>query len=84
MSEINILATAGESGIIEIIIKAAGYRHSSITIGCLVQNMRPKEVIATLNKSLFINVDDNGRLIPHGKRHRIDRELSQRDSLAVG
>lgn len=83
MSEINFLATARQGDIIEIGMGATDYGTSSITLSCVIRNMRTKEVITAVKKIVFVRVDSGGKPIPHGKIHPIDRELTHQDCLGA-
>ena len=81
MSEINFLTTARQGDIIEVGMEATDYGHTSITISCVVRNMRTKQIITAVEKLVFVKVDENGRPVPHGKIHPIDREFAYSETL---
>jgi acyl-CoA hydrolase len=81
MSEINFLATARQGDIIEVGMEATDYGRTSITISCVVRNMRTKQIITAVEKLVFVKVDENGRPVPHGKVHPIDREFAYNEML---
>ena len=83
MSEVNFLTTARLGEIIEIGMEATDFGHTSITISCIVRNMRTKQIITGVDKIVFVKVDEGGKPQPHGKIHPAERELIYRDSLII-
>ena len=83
MSEINFLATARQGEIIEVGMEAIDFGRTSITISCVVRNMRTKQIITAVDKIIFVKVDQVGKPEPHGKVHPTEREFMHRDSLTV-
>ena len=83
MSEINFLTTARQGEIVEIGMEATDFGRTSITISCVVRNMRTKQIITAVDKIIFVKVDQVGKPEPHGKVHPTDREFMHRDSLIV-
>jgi len=66
MSEINFRATATQGDIIEIGLAFKSLGTTSITFQCVVRNIVSKQVIISVDKIVFVRVDENGAAIPHG------------------
>jgi acyl-CoA hydrolase len=81
ISEIRFIATARQGDIVEIGVEAISYGRTSITLRCAVRNKRSRQIITEVERIVFVKVDENGRPIPHGKEHPLDREL---DAAASG
>lgn len=67
MSEINFLSSAVQGDIIEMGIVATKFGTTSITLFCEVRNKITRETILTIDKIVFVNIDENFNPIPHGK-----------------
>ncbi|MBW4889274.1 acyl-CoA thioesterase [Mucilaginibacter sp. HMF5004] len=67
MSEINFVSSAKQGDIIELGIKATHFGRTSITLTCEVRNKINQKTILTIDKIVFVSLDDNGVPIPHGK-----------------
>lgn len=67
MSEINFETPAKEGDIIELGIKATHFGRTSITLTCQVRHKLTKKVILTIDKIVFVHLDENGAPAPHGK-----------------
>jgi acyl-CoA hydrolase len=66
MSEINFVASAKTSDIIEIGCELVQFGTTSVTISCEVRNKDTKQTIIKIDKIVFVAVDENGRPKPHG------------------
>lgn len=67
MSEINFLSSAKQGDIIEIGIEPTGYGHTSLTLRCEVRNKMTRQPIITIDKIVFVALDENGNPTRHGK-----------------
>ncbi len=67
MSEINFLSSAVQGDIIELGITATKFGTTSITLLCEVRNKITREIILTIDKIVFVNIDVNFKPVPHGK-----------------
>ena len=67
MSEIDFVRTAEVGDIIEIGMEVVKFGTTSITIKCDVRNKNTKESIITIDRIVFVLLDDNGVPKPHGK-----------------
>ncbi|MHB8208850.1 acyl-CoA thioesterase [Mucilaginibacter sp.] len=67
MSEINFINSARQGDIIELGIKATHFGNTSITLTCEVRNKISHKTILTIDKIVFVSVDENGKPVKHGK-----------------
>jgi len=67
MSEINFISSARQGDIIELGIKAVSFGRTSLTLNCQVRNKITQKMILTIEKMVFVSVDEDGVPTPHGK-----------------
>lgn len=67
MSALNFLAPAVQGDVVEIGVDTVDVGHSTITVECHVRIKRSLQEIVSIDKIVFVNVDDNGRPVRHGK-----------------
>lgn len=67
MSEINFINSAKQGDIIELGIKATHFGRTSLTLTCQVRNKITLKTILTIEKIVFVSVNENGEPTPHGK-----------------
>jgi acyl-CoA hydrolase len=67
MSEINFVSSAKQGDIIELGMKATHFGRTSITLECEVRNKISQKIILTIEKIVFVSVNENGVPTPHGK-----------------
>lgn len=67
MSEINFVSSAKQGDIIEIGIEATAFGTTSVTLRCEVRNKMTRQPIITIDKIIFVSLDENGKPMPHGK-----------------
>lgn len=67
MSEINFMSSAKQGDIIEIGIEVVRFGHTSITLNCEVRNKMTRQTIITVEDIVLVNLDENGKPMPHGK-----------------
>ena len=67
ISEINFISSAKQGDVIELGIKAVHFGHTSLTLTCEARNKVSRKSILTIEKMVFISVDENGKPVPHGK-----------------
>ena len=67
ISEINFISAPKQGDIIEIGILATHFGTTSLTMRCEVRNKLTREMILTIEKIVFVNLDENGKPLPHGK-----------------
>jgi len=65
MSEIDFINTAKQGDVIEIGLAFTSVGVSSISFKCEVRNVFNKESIITIEKIVFVNVDQQGNSCPH-------------------
>ncbi|TZF82712.1 acyl-CoA thioesterase [Pedobacter sp. BS3] len=74
ISEINFVSSARQGDVIEMGIAATAFGRTSITLCCEVRNKVTKQSILTIDKMVFVHVDENGVPAPHGKTGVISAE----------
>jgi acyl-CoA hydrolase len=67
MSEINFISSAKQGDIVELGIKAVQFGRTSLTLTCQVRNKITQKLILTIDKMVFVSVDEDGVPTPHGK-----------------
>ncbi|HWK98509.1 MAG TPA: hotdog domain-containing protein [Parapedobacter sp.] len=67
ISEINFVSSARQGDIIELGITATHFGRTSITLTCQVRNKITRKSILTIDKLVFVNLDQDGNPVPHGK-----------------
>jgi acyl-CoA hydrolase len=77
ISEINFVSSGKLGDIVEMGMTASEFGRTSITLKCEVRNKITKKAILTIDRMVFVNVNDNGEPIPHGKTkiRKIDEKL---------
>jgi len=66
MSEINFVSSARQADVIEIGLQFNKIGRTSITFRCEVRNLFSKKTIISIDKIVFVNVDDQLKSMPHG------------------
>ncbi len=79
ISEINFVSSAKQGDIIELGITATAFGTTSMTMYCEVRNKITGQPILTIDKIVFVNVNEAGLPVPHGKTkiRYIDDQLRQ-------
>ena len=67
MSEIDFVSSAHQGDVIEIGLEFLSIGRTSITFRCAVRNLFTKKTIITIDKIVFVRVDENGKPQAHGK-----------------
>jgi acyl-CoA thioesterase YciA len=67
ISEINFINAPKQGDIIEIGIVAIAFGNSSITMRCEVRNKLDRQPILSIDKLVFVSLDETGKPSPHGK-----------------
>jgi len=65
MSEINFVNSAKLGEVIEIGMETVRFGRTSITVKCEVRNKFDKKTIITIERIVFVHLDENGRPTPH-------------------
>lgn len=66
MSEINFVSSARQGDLIEMGLKATHFGRTSLTMRAEVRNMITRRSILTIEKIVFVNLDEEGKPAPHG------------------
>lgn len=80
MSEINFEASAAQGDLIELGLVATHFGRTSLTMRAEARNMISRRTILTIERIVFVNVDEDGVPTPHGytsityDRDRMPRE----------
>ena len=67
ISEIDFISSAKQGEVIEIGLDLLSVGRTSITFKCLVRNIFSKKKILSIDKLVFVQVDDQERAVPHGQ-----------------
>ncbi|PRD49071.1 acyl-CoA thioesterase [Sphingobacterium haloxyli] len=67
ISEINFVSSAQQGDIIEMGIEATNFGRTSITMRCEVRNKITRKTILSIDKLVFVNLDEDGTPVPHHK-----------------
>ena len=67
ISEINFVSSAKMGDVLEMGMEVVKFGRSSITFRCVVRNKFTHTTIITIERLVFVNVDENGRPEPHNK-----------------
>ncbi|MDZ7806794.1 MAG: hotdog domain-containing protein [Gracilimonas sp.] len=74
MSEINFVNSAKLGEVIEIGMETVKFGRTSITVKCLVRNKFSKEHIITIDKIVFVHLDEFGKPTPHNIKEPVNEE----------
>lgn len=66
ISEIDFQASAREGDLIEMGLIATQFGRTSLTMKARVRNMITRKTILSIEKIVFVGVDDDGTPVPHG------------------
>jgi acyl-CoA hydrolase len=82
ISEINFVSASRIGDIIELGITATEFGRTSITLRCEVRNKITRKSILTIDKIVFVNLDEEGNPVPHGKTKitYIEDQFKEEDS----
>ncbi|MBB1645886.1 putative acyl-CoA thioester hydrolase [compost metagenome] len=67
ISEINFVSSAKQGDILELGIEAINFGTTSLTMRCEVRNKISRKTILSIDKLVFVNLDEDGNSAPHGK-----------------
>lgn len=67
MSEINFVSSAKQGDVIEIGVGFKAMGTTSFTLEAIVRNVFTKKTIISIDKIVFVKIDENERPTPHGK-----------------
>ena len=66
ISEINFVSSARQGDMIEMGLKATHFGRTSLTMRAEVRNMITRQVILTIERIVFVSLDEDGAPTPHG------------------
>ena len=66
ISEINFRSSARQGDMIEMGLRAVEFGRTSLTMRAKVRNIISGEVILTIEKIVFVSLDEDGNPVPHG------------------
>ncbi|QIM15502.1 acyl-CoA thioesterase [Leucobacter insecticola] len=67
MSEINFKGSAERGDLLELDFRVSSFGRTSLTLSCRVDNAVTGQEILTLDRIVFVAVDDAGEAVPHGE-----------------
>ncbi len=67
MSEIDFVARADRGDLLELEYWVSGFGRTSIALRCRVENAVTGQEVLTLERIVFVAVDESGRAIEHGR-----------------
>jgi len=65
ISEINFVSSAKQGDVIEIGMELVSLGRTSITMKCIVRNLFSQKTIISIDKIVFVQVDDQEKPVPH-------------------
>ena len=68
ISEIEFISAPKQGDIIELGFTATGFGKTSITLKCEVRNKLTRQPILSIDKMVFVNLDAQGKPVPHGRK----------------
>ena len=68
ISEVNFMTPARQGDVIEFGLSLLSYGSSSITVCCHVRNKLTHAPIVSIDKMVFVHVNEQGAPVPHGMR----------------
>ena len=89
ISEISFESSALQGDLVELGLVATKFGRTSMTMRAVVRNMITRKKILTIDRIVFVSVDEDGRPKPHGftdityKRDRMPREHPATGTIAV-
>lgn len=66
ISEIDFVSSAKQADVIEIGLEFKSIGRTSITFSCMVRNVFSKKTIISIDKIVFVTIDENEKPKPHG------------------
>jgi len=66
ISEIDFVSSAKQGDVIEIGLKFISIGTTSISFSCIVRNVFTMKTILSIEKIVFVKIDDNEKPVPHG------------------
>lgn len=84
ISEINFVSSATQGDILEIGLQAVHFGRTSLTMRCEVRNIITGDTILSIDRIVFVGLDEHGAPKPHGysaitySRDRFPEDLTRR------
>lgn len=84
ISEINFVSSATQGDILEIGLQAVHFGRTSLTMRCEVRNIITGDTILSIDKIVFVGLDEHGEPKPHGyssitySRDRFPEDLTRK------
>jgi acyl-CoA hydrolase len=69
ISEINFVSSARQGDVVELGFTATAFGRTSVTLRCIARNKITRKVILSVDKMVFVGLDEQGLPHPHGKTH---------------
>jgi acyl-CoA thioesterase YciA len=66
ISEIDFVSSARQGDLVEMGLRATSFGRTSVTMRAHVRNMITRAAILTIEKIVFVSLDEAGRPLPHG------------------
>ncbi|MBD8466470.1 acyl-CoA thioesterase [Plantibacter sp. CFBP 8798] len=66
ISEIDFVSSALQGDLIEMGLRATAFGRTSLTMRAEVRNMVTRRSILTIDRIVFVSLDDDGQPLPHG------------------
>lgn len=66
MSEIDFKSSARSGDILEFGLEVIDVGRTSLTTCCEVRNKKTEVIVITIDRIVFVAIDDEGRPVPHG------------------
>ena len=76
ISEIVFINSSKHGDVVEIGLETIDFGTTSITMSCMMRNKFTKEEIVTIEKIVFVLLDEDGVPLPHGKSMPITTDSS--------
>lgn len=67
ISEINFVSSARQGDVVELGFTATAFGRTSVTLRCIARNKITRKIILSVDKMVFVGLDEAGLPHPHGK-----------------
>lgn len=67
ISEIDFVSRANQGDLLELVFRVQGFGRTSVTMSCRVENAVTGQEVLTLDRIVFVAVDEDGRALAHGQ-----------------
>ncbi|WP_063712578.1 acyl-CoA thioesterase [Nocardia concava] len=81
ISEINFINPVRMGDVIELGVVVREFGRTSITLGCEVRNKGTGQPVLTIEKIVFVNLDELGAATPHGRAEVTETQMVYRQPL---